>query len=114
MIYSKCWMGGGEENLPNKKHPPRLIIWQVEKWVLANLRRLKSLNVWYADQKNLTTTLFKLKTNNRRKTGKYKKCGDKTTHSSITNGSKKESKGKRKLFKILKQVESQHNKTYKM
>ena len=108
-------MGGGEENLPNKKHPPRLILWEVAKWVLANLRRLKSLNVWYADQKNLTTTLFKLKINNRRKTGKYKKCGDKTTHSAITNGSKKDSKGeKKKLFKILKQVESQHNKTYKM
>ena len=61
---------------------------------------------------------IKLKINNRRKTGKYfkKKSGNKTIHSSITNGSMKESKGKKKkkFFKILKQVETQHNKTYKM
>ena len=40
---------------------------------------------------------IKLKINNRRKTGKYKKCGDKTTHSAIINGSK-DSKGEKKSF----------------
>lgn len=41
---------------------------------------------------------MKLEINNRRKIGKYTKCGGETTHSRTTNGSKKKSKGNEKIF----------------
>ena len=52
----------------------------------------------YGTQTKPDHNTIKLKINNRRKTGKYKKSGNKTTHSSITNRLEKESKGKNKSF----------------
>ena len=69
------------------------------KMSLSKFKNTKIIQCMVCRPKKPDHNTIKLKINNRRKTGKYKKkSGNKTIHSSITNGSKKESKGEKKVF----------------
>ena len=70
------------------------------KMSLSKFKNTKIIQCMVCRPKKPDHNTIKLKINNRRKTGKYKKkkSGNKTIHSSITNGSKKESKGGKKSF----------------